>query len=630
MCINLEGEKNMRYDESMKKLIEALGGKENIISVTHCTTRLRFSLKDKKMINKKNIDGNEAVLGTAEGSGQYQVIIGTSVEKAYNVIVQEIGIKNQEVSAEKKSGNIGTKIIDAIVGCMAPVVPAVIGCSMVKLLLVILPQLGILNIDGTTYTFFKIIGDGGFYFLPILVAASASRKFGVNMFLSLAVVAILVHPSLVALFSEEINMNVMGIPVTNMGYSYSVIPAIAMVWIMSYIEKGVDRITPQVTKNFLSPLLILFISGILALTVVGPAGGWAGELVSKAIMAVYNSYGWISVALIGVGWNLLVMFGMHHVFTPIIITALASTGFEGMVMVGALGANLAQAGASLGVALKTKNKKLRQTAAASGVSVLIGGITEPALYGVTLPLKKPLYAALIGGGVAGAFAGLMHVVAYSSAAPSLLTSIQYIDGNNPLSILWVVLTCVIAIGVTFILTLIFGFEDKIDERSDDELIDIPVQKRINGTAAVTSPLSGEVMELSKVNDPVFSQEILGKGIAIIPENGVVVAPLDGIITVLTGSKHAVGLLADNGIEILIHVGVNTVELNGKFFESFVKQGEHVKKGDVLIRFDIENIKKSGYDLTTPVIISNITDYKNIISKASGIVQSGDDIIEVSE
>ncbi|GAA0318778.1 beta-glucoside-specific PTS transporter subunit IIABC [Oceanobacillus oncorhynchi subsp. oncorhynchi] len=613
----------MSYDEAMKDLVQAVGGKENIDNVTHCTTRLRFNLKDDQLVDQKKVENNDAVLGTANSGGQYQVIIGTTVEKAYNSIVKIVGVSNNKGNEdkEKDSRNIFSKIIDAIVGSMAPVVPAVIGCSMIKLLLIILPQIGVLSDTGTTYRFLQIIGDGGFYFLPLLVAASASRKFGTNLSLSLAIVAILVHPDLLDIFEEGIAMNIFGIPVTEMGYTYSVIPAIIMVWLMSYIEKGVDKITPTVTKNFLSPLLVLLISGAIALTIVGPAGGWAGEVVASGILTIYESTGWFSVAIIGVFWNVFVMLGMHHVFTPVIITSLASGGFEGMIMVGALAANLAQAGACLAVALRTKNKKMKQTAGVSGASVLIGGITEPALYGVTLPLRRPLIASMIGGGIAGAFAGIMQIVAYSQAAPSLVTTLQYIDGENMLSILWVAITCALSIGITFVLTLILGFKEEANSTGAAE---------VSAKSKIVSPLKGEVIELSQIKDAVFSEELAGKGIAIIPDSGEIYSPVNAVVTVLPSSKHAIGLKTENGIELLIHVGIDTVELNGEYFENSVNVGDQVKEGDLLLNFNINKLREKGFEISTPIVITNSNEYKTIETKKMGAVQVGEDILHIDK
>lgn len=615
----------MKYEETMKQLVEALGGKENISGLSHCTTRLRFILKDKSKVNEKKVRNNPDVKGIADSAGQYQVIIGTSVDKAYKVIVADTGIGESQAPKEKDNRNIGAKIIDAVNGVMAPLVPAVIGCSMIKLLLVLLPQLGVLSTEGMTYSFLKIMGDGGFYFLPLLVAASAAKKFGTNPYISLAATAILVHPDFVTMVNNGVAMSMFKVPVTSLSYSYSVIPAITLIWIMSYIEKLVDKITPEITKNFLSPLLTLFISGFLAFTIVGPIGGWAGNLLSVGVMYAYEHFSWLSVAFIGAFWEVMVMFGMHHVFTPIIISALASTGFEGLVMVGALGANLAQGGASLAVAMKSKNQRIKQEAGACGIATLVGGITEPTLYGITLPLKKPMYASMIAGGVAGLFAGLMKVVAYSSAAPALVTTVQYLNGSTK-AIIGVAGTCVIAIALSFILTCAFGFEDPVDEDEEEE--DNAGKITVKGTEIVASPLTGKVIPLAEVKDNVFSQEVLGKGMAVVPEDGKLVSPVDGKILVHPDSKHCIGMMSDDGIELLIHVGMDTVELNGKPFVSHVKAGDVVKKGDLLLEIDIDAIKKAGYDVTTPVIVGNTVEFKNVQGLDIKEVKALEDLIEV--
>ena len=461
------------YSKIAEQILENVGGADNVEKVFHCMTRLRFNLKDESKANESTIKNINGVVGVVKQSGQFQVIIGNDVATLYAEVVKqghfpELAPVEAEPSEKEKLTlkKVGANILDAIVGTMSPLIPAIIGGSMIKLLIMILSMTGLMDSSYTTYKILEVIGDGAFYFLPLLVAASAAKKFNTNMFLALGLAGAMVHPTYVALMveaAEGARISFLNIPITSVRYMYTVIPALATTWMLSYIERWVDKITPVVTKNFLKPMLILLITAPIALLLIGPIGIWIGTAISSLVYWVQDSIGFVAVAMMGGMWPLLVMTGMHRVFTPTIIQTIAETGSEGTVMPGQLGANLSLGGVSLAVAYKTKNKALRQQALAAASSAIIAGITEPALYGVAIRLKRPIIASLITGAVCGAIAGIAGLASHSMAAPGLVTSIQFINPEDPSSIFWIVGIMALSIIMSFVLTLVLGFEDLEEE-----------------------------------------------------------------------------------------------------------------------------------------------------------------------
>lgn len=606
----------MANDQNMaNKILKNVGGSENVKNLTHCMTRLRFVLKDESQANDEEIKQIPGVMGLRKQGGQYQVIVGNNVARTYTELL-ELGVSggaktNEPV--EKKNltpKQIGINILDAIIGTMSPLIPAIIGGSMIKLLAMILSMTGVLSLESSTYNILNTIGDAPFFFLPMLVAVSAAKKFNSNVFLALAIAGVMVHPVFMEIMekaAEGKGASFVYIPVMSVKYTYTIIPAIVMTWFLKYIEDFVDRITPIVMKNFLKPMLILLIAAPIAIIIVGPFGILIGTGLSQIVFFVHDKLGFLSVAIVGAIWPLLVVTGMHRVFTPTIVQTIAETGKEGMVMPSEIGANLSLGGVSLAVAIKTKNRELRQTAYAAASSAIIAGITEPALYGVAIRLKRPMIASVITGFITGGIAGLAGLASHSMAAPGLFTSVQFIDKDNPMSILWVVVVMVLSIVISFILTLVIGFED-IPE-SEDELLDLGTQDADN--IIVSAPVEGKIKPIESVQDDVFSREVIGKSIAIEPTGNKIYAPVNGMITSVFPSKHAIGITGDNGIKVLVHVGIDTVKLNGEPFTSSIEQGDHVNTGEVIGTFDSTKIIEAGYDPTTIVVITNTDDYETI-------------------
>lgn len=621
----------MDWKETAKLITERVGGKSNICGATYCTTRLRLTLADESLANDDAVSEVPGVISVVHASGQYQIIIGNRVPRVFQAM-QELGILDQAAAPEpeKKKKSIPAAMMDALLGSMTPVIPAVIGCAMMKVLLVLLPMLGVLTSESMTYQVLTVIGDGSFYFLPILVAASAARYFKANLFLSITIAGILIHPTLQTLFSSGDPVSLFGIPVTAANYPYSILPAIIMAWVLSKVEKAVDRITPAITKTFLDPMLIVLICAPIALWVVGPAGAIAGDALSGALVWIQENLGWLAVGIIGGIYPVLVLFGMHHVLTPIAIASLSSLGFETIVMVAQLGANLAQGGASMAVALRSKNKNMRQTAAAAGFSALVAGITEPAMYGVTLRLKRPFIAVLIASFTSGCFAGLMQLKSFSTACPGLVTTIQYIEADRPISILYIALTCVIAIAVSFVLTLILGFRDP--ESASAETAPTAAapaaQPLTTERRLVDCPMDGKLIPLGEVADETFASGVLGAGVALEPTDGTVYAPFDGTVETLLDSHHAIGLRSTDGVELLVHIGRDTVALNGQHFTAFVKVGDTVKKGQRLLACDLDAVRAAGYDITTPVIVTNTDEFLDIVPVQQPAVKHGDRLLTI--
>lgn len=462
------------YADVSEKILGNIGGIDNITSVTHCMTRLRFVLKDEGKANDAAVKDIDGVMGVVRQGGQFQIIIGNHVGAAYQEILKRgsFGEESEIAKGEKKEPltirKAGNNILDAIVGTMSPLIPAIIGGSMVKLLVMLLAMANILPKESETYRILDFIGDGAFYFLPVMVAASASRKFKTNMFLAIAIAGTLIHPDFRSMMEAvtvgETAAHFLKIPIASVKYTYTVIPTLCMTWILSYIERGIDKITPAVTKNFLKPMLILLIAAPIAILIIGPAGILIGTGISEFVFFVQSKLGFVAVGIMGALWPLLVITGMHRVFTPTILQTISDTGMEGTVMPSEIGANLSLGGVSLAVALKTKNKELRQTALAAASSALIAGTTEPALYGVAVRLKRPLIASLITGFVCGCLAGIAGLASRSMVSPSILTGLQFIDAEHPgTSLAWIAGITVLSIVLSFVLTLVIGFEDIPEE-----------------------------------------------------------------------------------------------------------------------------------------------------------------------
>ncbi|TRZ40278.1 PTS beta-glucoside transporter subunit EIIBCA [Niallia circulans] len=621
----------MSYKQTAKDILENIGGSENINSVSHCVTRLRFSIKDKSKVNDTAIKNLENVSGTVNQGGQYQVIIGTTVDKVYKEFIEMSSFdtekdhkKNKkENNSEKKS--LGNRVLDVFISCFTPIIPVIAGAGMIKVLCSILINLNILSDGSPTLAILTILGDGVYYFLPFFVAFTAAQKLKTDHFTAMVLAAIILHPNFIALSAEgATSTSFLKIPMQLFDYSAQAVPVILSVWILSYVNRFTDKYSPATIKVFLRPMLNILIVAPIMLIVFGPIGAMAGEYFARFV-DIMNTWGWIAVSINAVIYPFLVLSGTHNALIPLIVTMFATKGFDPVLIVSGLVVNIAQAGAAFAVATKTKNKAMRGTGISAGISAIFG-ITEPALYGVNLRLKKPFIAVLIGSALGGAIAGLTGVTAYSFVNPSVVSLPIFIGDDGFMSLLWTIISIIAAFIFTFIAVMILGFKDIQGKENDKNknVIDKSEEILVEGEK-VASPLKGQSIPITEVNDATFASEAMGKGVAIIPSEGKVVAPFDGTIAIVSDTKHAVAIVSEKGMEVLIHVGIDTVKLQGEHFQTFVNVGESVKKGDLLIEFNLNEIENLGYDVTTSIIVMNSNNYKNLNNEI-GIVTYGDTVL----
>ncbi|MBU5353995.1 beta-glucoside-specific PTS transporter subunit IIABC [Paenibacillus silvae] len=617
----------MDKQQLSKDILKLVGGEENIDQVTHCMTRLRFNLNDNKKADKATLKNTPGVMGVMENGGQFQVIIGNDVPVVYNALVGNMSkspnadASSGATSGEKKKRNPISALFDFISGIFTPILPAITGAGMIKGIVAILVALGWLSDKSSTYTILSAIGDGAFYFLPIILAISAARKLGSNMFIAAALAAGIMHPTITALLAQG-DTTFIGIKVIAATYSSTVIPIILAVWIASYVEKAVDRITHASLKLLVVPTVTLLIMVPVTLMTVGPLGTVLGNGLSGGISWLFDNMSIFASILIGGTMSLLIITGMHYALLPIVVGSMTTLGYDFIIPL-MFAANLAQGGAAFGVGLRSKNSKTKSLAYSTGLTAVMG-ITEPAMYGINMKFKKPFIAALIGGAVAGAFMGIFNVKSYVITGLAGLPSIAAFISPAISTLLYALAGGAIAIVAAAVLTYILGFQEEEASAPVAETA-APVAEPVKEAAPIVteetkaqdeqvfSPITGEVRPLSEVPDPAFSEEIMGKGFAIQPTEGRVVSPINGTVFSLSKSGHAIGLVSDTGAEMLIHIGIDTVKLKGQFFSPKVQAGAKVSVGDVLMEFDREEIEKAGYTTITPVIITNMHQYASIES-----------------
>lgn len=592
-------EKNRQIAEAV---VKAVGGTANITSVTHCMTRLRFVLKDKSIPNKKEVEKIPGVMGVNIAGGQYQVIIGNSVGNVYKEVVAATGISDTAVGGDAaehiEKVNPIVAALDFIAGCMTPLFTAIIAGGLVKVLLVIFGPtlLNVMQTTSDTYILMNALGDAPFYFLPVLVAFTASRKLNCNSYLSVMVASVLIYPDVITLLAGDGATHLFGvIPVVHGSYSSSIIPAMLSTLLLKYVEKLVDRITPEWSKSFLKPLLIVMIVTPITLCAIAPLGLIIGNGLQFVINGIYGFAPWLAMMLFAGFMPFIVMTGMHWAFVP--------------------------AGATFGAAFKTKDKEMKKMAFPAAVSALLAGVTEPAMYGVTLKLKKPMVAACISGGIGGLIVGILQVKSYAFVTPSMTSLVQFISPDGGKNFLY----AVIIFAVTLVLSFVLSFILTKGESEEEAVEETELQKSaavLTGKVEIEAPVKGKVISLTEVKDNTFATGILGEGFAIVPSEGKVYAPFDGVCENLFDTLHAIGITSDNGIEMLIHVGLETVALKGEPFKAHIGNGEHFKKGALLLEFDIDAIQKAGCEIQTPVIITNAEELGGVTVENERLVIGG--------
>ena len=608
------------YEKLAKEIVRYIGGPENVNALVHCATRLRFKVKNTQNVDKKKLEQLEGVITVLDSGGQIQVVIGQHVADVYDTIFEVTDLKKENPSDAEESGekkNLLNTFMDTISGIFAPVLGVMSGAGMLKALLILCTTFGWLKADMGTYRILYAAADGVFTFIPVFLAYTAAKKFRANEFVAVGVAAALLYPDLTAAYSAGEALTFLKIPVVLVSYTSSVIPIVISVYALSKLEKGLKKIVPTVCKTFLTPLLSLAIMVPATYLVIGPIADTVGKALASGYTGLVGLNPIIAGGLLGLIWPAAVMFGVHWGFVPIVMNNIAEYGRDTLFTITGPN-NMAQAGATLGVFLKTKDKSVKELAGPAALSAVLAGITEPAIYGVTLRFKRPFFIGAVFSGIAGAI-----VAAAGTGAPTLLgTSILTLPGYIGVGFVGFLIACAIAYFGSAIVTYFFGYSDdmlpKKEEKKEEPQEIIPAKDE-----ALLAPVSGKVIPLSEVRDEAFAGGILGQGAAVIPENGEICAPCDGVISVMYPTGHAVGIKSDIGAEILIHVGMDTVTLNGSCFDVKVKAGDHVKAGQLLVRANIEGIKKEGLDITTPVIVANTADYMQIKTVAEESVKSGE-------
>ncbi len=607
-----------------ERILELVGGKENVMGVTHCITRLRIVVKDLAAVKDAEIK-KLGVVGTNTVGNQFQVIIGPKVADVFKEFEPLVGKPgNSSEGTEKKP--VLSRVIDTFTGIFVPILPAIIGAGLLKGILLFCMFFGLVSTDSDMYKLLSIFNDAAFYFLPMLLAVSTATHFKCNKFIAMCVAGILLHPDLVTMMGGENVIHFFGVPVMKASYGSSVLPIILSVFIMSYVERFFAKVVPSILRTLFVPLFTVFVTGFIALTVVGPAGNVISSLLASNFLNFYQHYGWIAGALFSGFLPLMVMLGIHNGFSPIQIQSISTTGFDYLMGLN-VASNAAQAGATLAVATMTKNKDFRTISSTAAVNAMIG-ITEPALYGVTSKLKKPLIVVMIAGAIGGGIAGFFHVTATGvGTGPLAGMPLFFTD-----TFLYYVISCLVSFVLAFIGVRLVGFEDIPEEESagSNEETAVPEDGSRVVPEEIYAPITGRVIPLENVEDTVFSSKMMGDGVAIEPEEGRVYAPFDGEVSATVDSRHAIGMTGKSGCEILIHVGLNTVELNGEGFQYHVAMGDSVKKGDLLLEFDINGLREKGYSFITPVIVANSGSYSSLRAETNGRVKSGDALIYVEK
>lgn len=613
----------MDYKTTANKILDEVGGKTNVSALTHCATRLRFTLNDNKKADIDNIKNIEGVIDVVLSSGQYQVIIGTDVGSVFKELAILGAVSSNSDAASSGKMKWSDRLFDTISGIFTPIIPALTAAGMLKAVLVLLNAFKWLTPESQTYQILNFVSDTAFYFLPVFVAISTAQKLKSNMFVAGLIGASLIHPTFISLVSEGAPLELFGISVPLISYASSVIPSILAIVFMSYVERFAETVSPKAIRFLLKPLLTILIVVPVTLLLFGPLGSYIGNILAGFANYLNDTVPWLVSTLMGAFFPLLVLTGMHWSFVPVIVQSYATYNYEGIMGPGSFVSNICQGAASLAVAFKTKNTNLRQVASSAGITALLG-VTEPAMFGVTLKVKKALYCVMAGGAIGGLYAGVQGVVRYTSGTPGLASFAIFI-GENPMNLIHALISVAIGFAVTFALVWFFVDPDGESEAANDESA-----KRFKAVSSQTikSPLSGNVVDIKQVNDPTFANEIVGRGVAILPEEGIVYAPFDGNVVMVFKTGHAMGLVNNEGIEVLIHVGLDTVKLEGKGFKVLVKEGDTIKQGQKLLEFDIPLIENAGYDIVTPILVTNLETEHELVITDRVHVQESDDLLAV--
>ncbi len=620
-------------------LIPLVGGKENIKGVLHCMTRLRFQLADMSKAKIAEIEALDGVMGVKEVGAQTQVIIGPNVAEVYKEVTKIVGeLKDTGSADDNGSGEekqkLSAKLLDMISGIFAPVIPLITGAGMIKAILVIMVALG-LSDESSEYYILNFIADSGFYFFPVVLAFSSAKKFGCNPYLAAMIGGVLIHPNWNALVAAGDPVDFFGIPVRLFSYGSSILPTILTVWFMSYVERFAEKVSPNMVKAILKPLITMAVTAIVSLIILAPLGSYIGSILSNGIAFLDENVPVLVPTIVGAVQPFLVFFGMHlAIFPPLQTIQLAEMGYETVCGPGFLAAVLACAGATLGFAIRCKDKNVKELGFSTGFTALCG-VTEPAVYGIIVKYKQIIPAVVLGGLTGGLFAGIFHLKRYAIATPGI-PALPTFMGEDPNNIFVAIGTVCIAFFVSLIASFILGGEKKAKYAGtqQEEYASAPkVQDKVETPSepnTLYAPLEGEIVPLDQVPDETFASGLLGQGFAIKPDKPYVYAPFDGTVIQTMDTRHAVGLLSKDGMEVLIHVGIDTVDMNGEGFDLKCKEGDEVQKGQLLLSFEPEAIRKAGHPDITVVAVTNSMDYSSVTVEKTGTAKAMDKVLTVAK
>lgn len=582
----------VKYEELVNFIIKNIGGKENVISLTHCVTRLRFQLKDESKANDEVLKANDGIITVMHTAGQYQIVIGNHVGDVYETILPKLGLSGEVVETKNKT-SIKDKFVDLVSSIFMPAIGMLCACGMIKGLNTILSFAGIYSSTSGLYTLIDAIGDSIFYFFPVIIGYTSAKKFKLTPFVGMVIGLALCYPTI-----NGADLSIVGIQM-NVSYTSTVLPVILTVAVAAPMERLLNKYIPDVVKSFLTPMIVILLSTILGYMIIGPVANTVAGWLSDGVLSLYSISPVLAGIVFGGLWQVFVVFGVHIIFIVLAIMNLAAGHPDPILSLQAFVA-FSQTAVVLAIFLKTKQKKLKSICFPAIISGVFG-VTEPAIYGITLQRLPMFVISCIGGSLSGAYAAFAGLKYQQMAGMGIFEMPAMFPQNGTGAAMF---QCVIASAFAIIPTFIAAYVFYRDDHKEDNVTESLSEE-------VNQPIEGKIIPLNQVEDDAFSQEVLGKGIAIIPSEGKVYAPFDGTVITLFPTKHAIGIVSDNGCEVLIHIGMNTVQLNGKYFTSHVQQGDKVKKGQLLVEFDIDHILQEGYNLETPVIITNTKDYSNI-------------------
>lgn len=658
-----------------KKIVDHVGGSENVISLTHCITRLRFKLRDEKKADDEYLKNLDGVVTVMKSGGQYQVVIGNKVAEVYAQVMPLLDAANISSNAQEPVQNqkMLDRFIDIISGIFQPILGVMAACGMIKGFNVLFFAMGLYSNTSGGYIILNAIGDALFMFLPLFLGYTSAQKFGLKPMVGLVIGAIMCYPSIQnsmlskslepmytvfggTIFATPVYIDFFGIPLMAMDYTSTVIPVIFVVYFASKCEKLFNKYVPDLVKFFFVPMLTVIIAIPVGLLLIGPVTTLGANLIADTVMNIRDISPLVAGAVVGLTWQILVIFGLHWGFIPIYINNIVTYGYDN-VMMPFFACTFATSAVVLAIFFKTKDKKLKEMCLPNFISGIFG-VTEPAIYGILVPLKKPLIVSCIAGGIGGGFYGAFNFRKFMMGGMGIFEFPAMVTPDGSMSNLWVAFA---GVGLTMVIAFIMMFVTFTDKKTAEKLAQPVNNSAANGTAVeetapistaesndkngenaaketkkllknieIVSPLKGKIIPLSQVQDGAFASEILGKGAAIVPQEGIVKAPVNGTVSTLFPTLHAIGILAENGAELLIHIGLNTVQMNGRGFKAFVQQGDKITVGQKLIEFDMDLLHKEGYCLETPIVVTNTPNYLDVLAQQSKDVTWGEKLLYIVE